>query len=106
MQKTFENWPIILLLPSELKRGRPEQIVKPNHRRTLRIHFVEYFDVWICTEWMFRLGFAALFFMLNAGVDPNEITLASALSVVSESGTLDQSRWIHDYNQRINQGYG
>ncbi|PUZ56597.1 hypothetical protein GQ55_5G336700 [Panicum hallii var. hallii] len=43
------------------------------------------------------LALQLFFSMLNAGVDPNEITLASALSAVSESGTLDQGRWIHDY---------
>lgn len=35
--------------------------------------------------------------MLDAGVEPNEITLASALSAVANSGTLGQARWIHDY---------
>uniref|UniRef100_A0A0A9FMW5 Pentatricopeptide repeat-containing protein n=1 Tax=Arundo donax TaxID=35708 RepID=A0A0A9FMW5_ARUDO len=39
-----------------------------------------------------------LFFsMLSTNVEPNEITLASALSAVADSGTLDQGRWIHDY---------
>ncbi|KAL5228506.1 hypothetical protein ABZP36_016771 [Zizania latifolia] len=35
--------------------------------------------------------------MLDAGIEPNEITLASALSAVASSGTLEQGRWIHDY---------
>ncbi|TVU20768.1 hypothetical protein EJB05_30364, partial [Eragrostis curvula] len=39
-----------------------------------------------------------LFFsMLSTNAEPNEITLASALSAVADSGTLDQGRWIHDY---------
>ncbi|GJN31837.1 hypothetical protein PR202_gb20286 [Eleusine coracana subsp. coracana] len=39
-----------------------------------------------------------LFFsMLSTNTEPNEITLASALSAVADSGTLDQGRWIHDY---------
>jgi len=37
-----------------------------------------------CSTWH-RSSF---FFMLNAGVDPNEITVASALSAVSESATF------------------
>lgn len=35
--------------------------------------------------------------MLGAGVKPNHITLASTLSAVANSGTLEQGRWIHDY---------
>ncbi|KAL6888446.1 hypothetical protein ACP4OV_009472 [Aristida adscensionis] len=35
--------------------------------------------------------------MMSAGVEPNEITLASALSAVADAGTLDQGRWIHEY---------
>ncbi|KAL6615518.1 hypothetical protein ACP70R_037788 [Stipagrostis hirtigluma subsp. patula] len=35
--------------------------------------------------------------MRSAGVEPNEVTLASALSAVAYAGTLDQGRWIHDY---------
>jgi len=39
-----------------------------------------------------------LFFsMLNSSVEPNEITLGSALSAIADSGTLDQGRWIHEY---------
>ncbi|OEL23600.1 Pentatricopeptide repeat-containing protein [Dichanthelium oligosanthes] len=46
-----------------------------------------------CSDMALQLFFS----MLNAGVEPNEITLATALSAVSESGTLDQGRWIHYY---------
>ncbi|CAL5016209.1 unnamed protein product [Urochloa decumbens] len=46
-----------------------------------------------CSDMALQLFFT----MLNAGFAPNEITLASALSAVAESGTLDQGRWIHDY---------
>ncbi|CAL5068611.1 unnamed protein product [Urochloa decumbens] len=46
-----------------------------------------------CSDMALQLFFT----MLNAGFEPNEITLASALSAVAESGTLDQGRWIHDY---------
>ncbi|XP_006644150.1 pentatricopeptide repeat-containing protein At5g19020, mitochondrial [Oryza brachyantha] len=35
--------------------------------------------------------------MLDTGIEPNEITLASALSAVANSGTLEQGKWIHDY---------
>lgn len=35
--------------------------------------------------------------MLDAGVEPSEITLASALSAIADSGTMEQGRWIHDY---------
>ncbi|KAG2649874.1 hypothetical protein PVAP13_1NG136357 [Panicum virgatum] len=39
-----------------------------------------------------------LFFsMLNSSIEPNEITLGSALSAIADSGTLDQGRWIHEY---------
>jgi hypothetical protein len=37
------------------------------------------------------------FSMLSINAEPNEITLASALSAVADSGSLDQGRWIHDY---------
>lgn len=46
-----------------------------------------------CADTALQLFFS----MLNAGVEPNEITLASALSAVADSGTLGQGRWIHDY---------
>jgi pentatricopeptide repeat protein len=46
-----------------------------------------------CSDMALQLFFT----MLNAGFEPNEITLASALSAVAQSGTLDQGRWIHDY---------
>ncbi|CAD6218682.1 unnamed protein product [Miscanthus lutarioriparius] len=35
--------------------------------------------------------------MLNTSVEPNEVTLASALSAIADSGTLDQGKWIHDH---------
>lgn len=35
--------------------------------------------------------------MLSMGFDPNEITLASVLSAVASSGTLEQGKWIHEY---------
>lgn len=35
--------------------------------------------------------------MLNTSIEPNEVTLASALSAIADSGTLDQGKWIHDY---------
>uniref|UniRef100_A0A0D9WQS5 Pentacotripeptide-repeat region of PRORP domain-containing protein n=1 Tax=Leersia perrieri TaxID=77586 RepID=A0A0D9WQS5_9ORYZ len=35
--------------------------------------------------------------MRDAGIEPNEITLASVLSAVANSGTLEQARWIHNY---------
>lgn len=39
-----------------------------------------------------------LFFsMLGAGVEPNDVTLASTLSAVADSGTLEQGRSIHHY---------
>ncbi|KAJ1285410.1 hypothetical protein BS78_03G278200 [Paspalum vaginatum] len=46
-----------------------------------------------CSDMALQLFFS----MLNAGVEPNEITLVSALAGVADSGTLDQGRWIHDY---------
>ncbi|KAF8673896.1 hypothetical protein HU200_048343 [Digitaria exilis] len=46
-----------------------------------------------CSDIALQLFFS----MLNAGAEPNEITLASALTAVAESGTLAQGRWIHDY---------
>jgi pentatricopeptide repeat protein len=35
--------------------------------------------------------------MLGAGVEPNDVTLASTLSAVADSGTLEQGRSIHHY---------
>uniref|UniRef100_A0ACD5X8P3 Uncharacterized protein n=1 Tax=Avena sativa TaxID=4498 RepID=A0ACD5X8P3_AVESA len=35
--------------------------------------------------------------MLGAGVEPNDVTLASTLSAVADSGTLQQGRCIHHY---------
>ncbi|RCV46425.1 hypothetical protein SETIT_9G530700v2 [Setaria italica] len=46
-----------------------------------------------CSDMALQLFFS----MLNAGFEPNEITLVSAVSAVAGSGTLDQGRWIHDY---------
>ncbi|CAM0876254.1 unnamed protein product [Alopecurus aequalis] len=37
------------------------------------------------------------FLMLGAGVEPNDVTLASTLSAVADSGTLEQGRCIHHY---------
>ncbi|OAY74518.1 Pentatricopeptide repeat-containing protein, mitochondrial [Ananas comosus] len=46
-----------------------------------------------------RSGLALELFrrMRATGVEPNEITLTSALSAVAGSGTLEQGKWIHDY---------
>ncbi|XP_040246819.1 pentatricopeptide repeat-containing protein At5g19020, mitochondrial [Aegilops tauschii subsp. strangulata] len=37
------------------------------------------------------------YLMMDAGVEPNHVTLASTLSAVADSGTLEQGRFIHDY---------
>ncbi|XP_010269256.1 PREDICTED: pentatricopeptide repeat-containing protein At5g19020, mitochondrial [Nelumbo nucifera] len=35
--------------------------------------------------------------MITSGIQPNEITMVSILSVIATSGTLEQGRWVHDY---------